>query len=121
MGYRLIADLILLLHLAFAIFAVAGGLLVLWKPLVAWIHVPAAIWAAFIELSGKVCPLTPMENHFRLRAGQSGYEGDFLQRYLIDLLYPDALTREVQLTLGALVLIINLGIYGWWYFRRAAR
>ncbi len=118
MTYRLLADVILVIHLAFAIFAVAGGLLIFWRPWLAWIHLPAVAWAAFIELSGRICPLTPLENHFRRLAGESGYSGDFVQRYLVDLLYPDALTRRVQLTLGALVLCVNVAVYGWWYLQR---
>ncbi len=113
MNWRIAADLVLLLHLAFIIFAVAGGLLALrwrWAPL---LHLPAAFWAVWIEWSGGFCPLTPMENHFRALAGQAGYDGGFIDQYLLPLIYPAGLTREVQLVLGAGALCINVLIYGW--------
>ncbi|MGD2153035.1 MAG: DUF2784 domain-containing protein [Gemmatimonadales bacterium] len=113
MLYRALADLIVILHLAFVVFAVGGALLVLrWRRL-AWVHVPAAIWAALIEYAGWICPLTPLEKWLRVQAGGSGYAGGFVGHYLLPLLYPRGLTRGVQIALGTLVILINLGVYGW--------
>jgi len=113
MLYRALADLIVIMHLAFVVFAVGGALLVLrWRRL-AWVHVPAAIWAALIEYAGWICPLTPLEKWLRVQAGGSGYAGGFVGHYILPLLYPRGLTREVQIALGTLVILINLGVYGW--------
>jgi hypothetical protein len=110
---RILADAIVLAHFLFVLFAVAGGLLVLHRWAWAWVHVPAACWAALIEFGGWVCPLTPLENWFRARAGQGGYETGFVERYLIGLIYPAGLTRGMQILLGALVVAVNLAIYSW--------
>ena len=113
MLYRLVADLIVVLHLAFVLFAVLGGFLVLrWKRC-AWIHVPAVLWAALIEFAGWVCPLTPLENLLRERGGAIAYRSGFIEHYILPVLYPTVLTRRVQIALGLFVLAINLGIYGW--------
>ncbi len=110
------ADIIVVLHFAFVIFTVLGGFLVLrWKVL-AWIHVPAVVWAVLIEFGGWICPLTPLENLLRVRGGGSGYESGFVEHYILPLLYPSMLTRPLQIALGLLVLGINLGIY-WRVFR----
>lgn len=120
MGYRLLADLVVLLHLGFVVFAVLGGLPALRWPRTAWVHVPATLWAAVVVLFGWVCPLTPLENHFRELAGQEGYAGGFVEHYLLAVLYPEGLTRRVQVVLGVLLLALNAGVYaGVW--RRAAR
>jgi hypothetical protein len=117
MLYRLLADAIVIIHLAFVIFAVFGGLLVFkWKR-VAWLHVPAFLWAALIEFAGWVCPLTPLENSFRELAGATPYDTDFVAHYLLPLLYPAALTRNLQIFLGVLVLSVNVGVYGWLLWR----
>jgi hypothetical protein len=111
--YGLLADALLVAHLAFVLFVTLGGLLVLkWRRL-AWLHIPAAAWGATIEFAGWICPLTPLENDLRARAGQSGYEGDFIARYLMPVVYPDGLTRQDQLLLGSTALAINLAIYVW--------
>jgi hypothetical protein len=111
--YGLLADAVLVAHLAFVLFVTLGGLLVLkWRRL-AWLHIPAAAWGATIEFAGWICPLTPLENDLRARAGQSGYEGDFIARYLMPVVYPDGLTRQDQLLLGSTALAINLAIYVW--------
>jgi Protein of Unknown function (DUF2784) len=111
--YQLLADLVVLVHVVFVIFVVLGGLLVArWQGL-AWIHLPAVIWAAIVELLGWVCPLTPLENWLRQRAGERGYGADFIARYILPALYPGELTREVQMVLGAFVILINLTIYIW--------
>lgn len=112
MLYRLLADLVVLIHAAFVVFAVAGGLLVLRRPWVAWVHLPAAAWAVMIELAGWICPLTPLENLLRERAGLAQYGGGFIDHYVLRALYPAGLTRGVQWVLGSLVLLLNLGVYG---------
>jgi len=110
---QLAADLLLVAHLGFICFVVLGGLLVLKWRRAAWIHVPAAAWGALVELKGWICPLTPLEQHFRAAAGQAGYRGSFIEHYLLPLIYPADLTRTLQLQLGVLVIAINLIIYGW--------
>jgi len=117
MLYRLLADFIVIFHLAFVIFAVFGGLLVCKWTRLAWLHVPAFLWAALIEFAGWVCPLTPLENRLRELAGASPYHTDFVAHYLLPLLYPTALTRSRQVFLGVLLLSLNVGIYGWLLWR----
>lgn len=111
MGYRLLADLLVLVHLAFVLFVVLGGLLVLRWPRLAWLHIPAAAWGAFIEAVGWICPLTPLENLLRRHAGEAGYAGGFIEHYIITLLYPPGLTRNVQFVLTAIVVAVNLAVY----------
>lgn len=113
MLYGLLADLALLIHLFFVLFVVGGGLLALKWPRIAWLHIPAATWGAVIELTGWICPLTPLENWFLMQSGESAYEGDFIARYVLPIVYPTALTRQMQLILGLLVVLINAGAYGW--------
>ena len=115
---RLLADAVLLLHLLFVAFVVAGGLLAWrwrWMP---WLHLPALAWAAWIEFSGSICPLTPLENALRRAGGEAGYPGGFIEHYLLPLLYPAALTRELQWTLGAGLLLFNAAVYLLWWWRR---
>jgi hypothetical protein len=109
--YSILADAILVIHFLFVIFVALGGLLVLRWRRVAWLHVPAAAWGVAIEFFGWICPLTPLENALRARAGESTYHGDFIARYLMPFIYPEGLTREAQITLGLAVLFFNLGIY----------
>ncbi len=111
MIYRALADLVLVVHLAFVLFVVLGGLLVLRRPRVAWLHVPAAIWGVLIEYTGRICPLTPLENSFRMRGGEAGYTGGFIEHYIQPLLYPAGLTRLTQVVLGSLALVLNLTAY----------
>lgn len=118
MPYRALADLVLVVHLAFVLFVVLGGLLALRWPRVAWVHVPVALYGALIEFAGFVCPLTPLENSLRRRGGEAGYEGGFIEHYVTATLYPTGLTREVQLGLGVAVLAINGAIYAVWLRRR---
>ena len=113
MGYRLLADLVLLLHLAFVLFVVAGGLLVLRWPRMAWLHLPAAVWGAVVEFTGWICPLTPLENALRAMAGAEAYDSGFIQHYILPLLYPAALTGDIQLVLGMIVIGMNVVLYGW--------
>lgn len=112
MLYRLLADLVVTIHFLFILFVVLGGLLVLkWKKL-AWLHIPCVIWGVLIEFRSWVCPLTYVENYFRRLAGSSGYEGSFIDHYLIPLIYPHGLTPSIQFVLGSTVILTNLVIYG---------
>ena len=118
--WSLLADLLVVVHAAFVLFVSAGGLLVLRWPRLAWVHLPAVAWGAWIEFANWICPLTPLENALRVRAGGATYDDTFIEHYLLPLLYPEALTRDVQLALGAGVLVLNAAIYGW-IIRRARR
>ena len=118
MFLKLAADSVVLLHFAFILFVVLGGLVVLRWPRFMWLHMPAAIWGAFIELANRVCPLTPLENRLRIAAGETGYSGGFIEEYLIPVVYPDDLTRWVQISLGVGVIAINLVFYGLLVARR---
>ena len=111
------ADLVVLIHAAFVIFVVLGGLLASRWPKVMWVHAPAAIWGIVVEYAGFICPLTPLEIAFRERAGQAGYHGGFVEHYVESLLYPSNLTREFQLALGTCVLLVN-GVVYWRVLRR---
>ena len=117
----LLADLVVVLHLAFAGFVALGGLLVLRWPRLAWAHLPAAVWGAGIELTGWICPLTPLEHELRARSGAAPYAGDFVARYVMPLLYPEGLTRDAQLALGVLVVLVNAAIYARVIRRRQTR
>jgi hypothetical protein len=110
--YRLAADAVLLLHLAFVVFVVLGGFLVLRWPKLAWVHLPAVAWGALVEFSGWICPLTPLENALRHATGDAVYTGDFVAHYIVALLYPESLTRDVQVALGIAVVLLNAVIYG---------
>lgn len=120
MPYRLLADAVLVTHAAFVAFVMLGGLLAWRRPWLAWVHLPVVAWGAWIELAGGICPLTPLENRLRSMAGEQGYPGGFIEHYLLALLYPDGLTRDVQLALGLLVLAVNVAIYAvaWRRLRR---
>jgi hypothetical protein len=112
MAYRLLADAVVLLHTAFVAFVVLGGFLAWrWRWLV-WLHVPCAVWGVLIEYRGWICPLTPIENYFRTRAGLEGYRGGFIEHYVLPLLYPAGLTPPKQVVLGTLALAVNLIAYG---------
>ena len=111
MIYRAFADLVLVVHLAFVLFVVLGGLVVLRWSRVAWLHVPAAMWGVLIEYTGWICPLTPLENSLRTRGGEAGYSGGFIEHYIQPLLYPAGLTRSTQVVLGSLALVLNLTAY----------
>jgi len=121
MAYRLLADLVLVLHLGFILFVMTGGLLVLWRRGVVWIHAPALAWAVLIEFMGWICPLTPLELWARAQTGDPGYSGGFVEHYLLPVVYPPALTREVQIALGALVLLVNGFLYAWIAVRLRSR
>jgi len=122
MLYRLAAETVLLLHLAFIVFVIAGATGAArwsWLPL---IHLPAAAWGVFVELTGRLCPLTTAENYLRLKAGEAGYSESFIEHYLLAIIYPAGLTREIQFALAAAVVVINAAIYAWLFYRhRSAR
>jgi hypothetical protein len=117
---RLLADLLVVLHLGFVVFVVCGGLLVLWRRWMAFVHLPAAAWGVYIEFAGRICPLTPLENRLRELGGGTAYSGDFVERYLIPVLYPSDLRRDVQIVLGVFALAVNVAVY-LYAWRRAAR
>jgi uncharacterized protein DUF2784 len=117
--YRALADAVLVLHFAFVAFAVAGGPWVARHPRVAFAHLPAVAWSAWVELAGWSCPLTPLENRLRQLGGEAAYPTSFVEHYLLPVLYPAALTREIQIALGVLVLAINAIAYGAVLRRRA--
>lgn len=117
MAYRVLADLVLVVHLVFILFAALGGLLFVRKRWIAWIHLPTALWAALIEFAGWYCPLTPLENWLRVYGGDQGYEHGFIEHYLLPIVYPGSLTREIQIALGVLVVVVNALLY-WWAWRR---
>ena len=116
--YLLLADLVVVIHFVFVLFSVFGALLLIrWRKII-WLHLPAAAWASWIEFSGRICPLTPLENWLRLKGGEYTYSGDFVGHYLLPLLYPQNLTRKTQITLGAIVAGMNIAIYGYVFFLR---
>jgi hypothetical protein len=117
--YGLLADLVVVAHFAFVLFVVLGGLLALRWPRLAYVHVPIAIYGALIEFAGWICPLTPLENALRIKAGGTGYQGGFIEHYILPVLYPSSLTRGIQVLLGCLVLGLNAAIYGFLLRRRA--
>ena len=121
MPYHLLADLVVIIHLTFVLFSVAGALLVIGWRKIFYLHLPAAVWAAWIEFSGKICPLTPLENWLRIKGGDTGYSGDFVGHYILSILYPSGLTREVQFILGGVVVGVNIIIYGYILFPRKGR
>ena len=121
MIYTALADATLALHLAFILFIVLGGIAVAKWPRLVWLHLPAAAYGVLIELGGWICPLTPLENWLRLRAGETGYSESFVEHYLLPVIYPDGLTRNVQFVLAALVVAVNLAAYFFVWHRRRTR
>lgn len=118
MFWRIAADALVLLHLGFILFVLLGGLLLLRWPRLLCLHLPAVAWGIVVECLHLGCPLTPWENHLRRRAGQAGYEGGFIEHYLIPLIYPAGLTPQIQLWLGSIVLLVNLSVYACLIWRR---
>ena len=111
MPYILLADLLVGIHLAFVGFVILGGLLAARWPWVAWLHLPAVCWGVGIEWMGEICPLTPLEEDLRMRAGEVGYAGGFIEHYVTSALYPQGLTREIQVALGVAVITVNVAVY----------
>ncbi len=122
MLWRMAADALVLVHLGFILFVLLGGLLLLRWPRLIWLHIPAVAWGIVVECLHLGCPLTPWENQLRLAAGQAGYDGGFIEHYLIPLIYPAGLTPKIQLYLGAIVVLVNLSVYAWliWRWRNKA-
>jgi hypothetical protein len=118
MVYLRLADLVVICHIVFVLFAFLGGLLLLRRQWWAWIHAPVFLWSGFIELTGGICPLTPLEDWLRTLGGGDTYQGDFIGHYLIPLLYPESLTREIQILLGVFVILLNVGIYACFWRRQ---
>jgi Protein of Unknown function (DUF2784) len=119
--YRLLADLTIIIHFAFIAFAVVGSALLLVKRAPRWfafVHLGCATWASYVMFSGRICPLTPLENYLRRLGGEAGYSQSFIERHLFNVIYPDGLTREFQMALGASVLVLNVLIYGYIVLRR---
>ncbi len=108
-----LADFVVVLHLSFVVFVVSGGVLAMRWRRVAWVHVPCAVWGAWIEFAGGICPLTPLEIWLRLRTGEVGYESGFIEHYLLPVLYPSELARSTQLVLGMVVVLLNMAVYTW--------
>jgi hypothetical protein len=117
MLYRALADFVMLLHFAYIVFVMGGAFLVLRRRSWMWVHLPAVAWGVWVEFFAKTCPLTPLENALRSRAGQAGYAGGFIDHYITRLVYPDGLTASGQVAIGAFVLIVNAVLY-WWIWRR---
>ena len=121
MAYRFLADGLVAFHVAFIAFVLAGGIMVHRRPWIAALHLPAVAWAAFVEFTGTICPLTPWENALRQRAGDTGYAGGFVEHYVLPLIYPAGLTPRIQILLGALVVAMNAFAYIAILWRRARR
>jgi hypothetical protein len=121
--YNFLADFVVVLHSFFVLFVLLGGFLVLWKSSMAWYHIPVVFWAASIEFFGWICPLTPLEDMLREKGGVAGYDTGFVEHYIMPILYPVSLTRQMQISLGIIVLGINIGIYltVWNRMRKAGR
>ena len=113
MLWRMAADALVLVHLGFILFVLLGGLLLLRWPRLIWLHMPAVAWGIVVECLHLGCPLTPWENQLRRAAGQAGYDGGFIEHYLIPLIYPAGLTPAIQLWLGAIVVLVNAAVYAW--------
>lgn len=109
--YRIAADGVVVIHLAFILFVILGGLALFRWPWMIWIHVPTAVWGALVELMGAPCPLTPLENHLRRVGNAEAYSGGFIEHYIMPIVYPPGLTRGTQVVLGVLILAINFAIY----------
>jgi hypothetical protein len=120
---KILADTVLLLHFAFVLFAVLGGIAVLFKRSFVWLHIPVVLWSSVINLAGWICPLTPLENYFRSQAGQSGYEGGFIQHYIEPLVYPGGMPRNFELIAGISILVWNGLVYAFilLYWKRRHR
>jgi len=121
MLYKLAADAVVLIHLGFVLFVVAGGLLVFRWRWVALLHLPAVVWAVLLEFRGWLCPLTPLELSLRAAGGQAGYSGGFVAHYILPVLYPAELDRILQVALGSFVIAVNVAVYGWLLWRLSQR
>lgn len=116
--YQLLAESVMLFHLGFVLFVVMGGFLALRWPKIVWFHLPAAAWGATVEFTGWICPLTPLEVWLRLQGEDSGYHADFIEHYVLPMLYPAGLNHDVQVALGSFVVAVNVAVYGWLWRRQ---
>lgn len=121
MLFPLLADLVLILHLAFVAFAAFGGLLVLRWPKILWLHLPALLWGVVVQWADWICPLTPLENAMRRRGGEATYAGGFIERYVSQLLYPENLTLELRYLLGIILIAVNVAVYAYVVVARMRR
>lgn len=119
--YGFLADAVLTLHFAFVTFALLGGLLALRYPQIMWLHLPALLWGLVVEWADWICPLTPLENEFRIRSGKAGFEGDFLEYWISMILYPQNLTLELRYVLGLVLAVLNVAVYAYILLARRAR
>ena len=120
MWYPWLADLVLCIHVGFVFFVIFGGLLVLKWRWIAWLHLSAAIWGVVVEFTGWICPLTPLEDWLREQGGEAPYRSDFIAQHLLPVLYPEDLTRDLQLLLGTGVVVLNAAVY-WWLWQMQMR
>ncbi len=121
MLYQVAAELVLSLHLGYIGFVIAGGVAVRWRPRIVWLHAPMFVWASVVNLAGWVCPLTPLENHLRRLAGESGYPGTFVGQYLAPVVYPAGMTGDLALAAGVSLLVWNVAVYAWAFRYRPFR
>jgi hypothetical protein len=121
MSSKLLADIVLLFHFAFILFAIFGGLAVLFRGWLAWFHVPVVLWSSLVNLASWTCPLTPLENFFRAQAGQAGYQGGFIQHYIEPLVYPTGMPRDFELIAGISILMWNVLLYAFILYWRQRR
>ena len=117
MIYRILADILVVLHGLFILYVLFGAFLNFKWPKMIWIHLPIMIWGVLVEYYHWICPLTPLENYFRQLAGEGGYEGGFIEHYIIPVIYPENLTPQFQVFFGSLVVILNLVVYGFYFYR----
>jgi len=118
--FRMAADGIVVVHLCFILFVILGALTLYWRPWMIWIHVPAAVWGGLVELFGAPCPLTPLENHLRRTGNAEAYGGGFIDHYIMPIVYPPGLTREIQVVLGMMILAVNFAVYFRFFTRKRA-
>ena len=121
MGYRILADLVVLAHFGFILFVLLGGLLALRWHRIPWLHIPSLAWGGFVELTGRICPLTPLENSLRRAGGLTDYSQSFIERYVVPVVYPGELTRELQVVMGSFLIVLNILIYAYLVWRRRNR
>ena len=120
MPYAFLASALVVFHLGFVLFVIFGAALLFRWPALVWLHVPAVLWGAYVEFSSSICPLTPLENRLRARAGQKGYDGGFIEHYILSVLYPNGLTPTIQVGLGIGVMVLNVILYAVWIRSRLA-
>jgi hypothetical protein len=122
MIFRFLADAVVLLHVAYILFVVLGAVLVRYRPVVVWPHLAAVVWGVYVAAMVRVCPLTPLEIALRVRAGQVGYHGGFVEHYVLPVLYPGGLTRGILVAEAVFVVVVNVALYAWvWRARRRER